>query len=100
MNNTELQKEPINPVTVIKDGKNYLPHEVYKLQTPFKISVGNYSITIRQGMLPIYFKRKQVLVVGSSVKLIGIKYAVGCEVDGIKSYDFFTPDGKKLEGAI
>lgn len=100
MNNTELQKEPINPVMVLKCHKHFAPHKAYSLETPFKITIGKDSVEIKEGEKPVYFKRKQLQIKGANIELTNIKYAVGIEKNKIKKYSFYTPLGVKLEDVV
>ena len=95
--NAELQREPVNPVVLIKDGKKYDPSMALKLQTPFVLKTSNYEIEVKPGDIPVYFKRKVLRVRGSSVSLHSIKYAVGVCREGKRLYHFLDSNGKTIE---
>jgi len=76
-------REPINPIKVVKDKKEYSPNLCYELSKPFYLICTQVHLKIEEGEEPIYFKRKQIknilnLKTGKmESKLHKIKYRIG-----------------------
>lgn len=74
-------KEPKNPVTVIKDGKEYPAEYCYKLEAPYFFQTPKFSVMLSNEDNPIYFKRKQIKnsfgSKGLKQTLLDIKYCIG-----------------------
>ena len=97
MTNTELQKEPKNPVICIKDGKTYEPAMSLELSAPFTLKSNHHTVEVKSGETPVYFKRKILKVLDNTVSLYNIKNAIGICKDNKKIYCFLDTDGKTIE---
>ena len=79
----EKMQEPINPIKILKDGKEYPPHLFECIQPPFVFISRDIYIQIDEGETPFYFKRKRNkgrlnLRTGiTELELIAIKYRIG-----------------------
>lgn len=93
----DLQKEPINPVVLIKDGKSYDPSMAEKLAVPFILKTKHYEVEVKTGDIPVYFKRKLLRVSSGEVRLVNINYAVGFCRGEQKTYCFLDYQGKQIE---